>query len=270
MKRTVRFPAVFLCVMLLTALFYPVSVRAAGSAIDTAHADAGYFTVSCGAGQQTKMKVGVTHDGETDYYTYEPGGETAYAFTEGDGAYTITLYRNISGTRYKKVETARVEVTLDDPMSPHLVSTGEITFSADDAVGRKAAELCAGLTDDGVKTAAIYRYIAANFTYDHALGDQAARGEVVNYVPDTSRTLHSGAGICYDFAALFAAMCRSEGIPCDIVRGELDGQYHAWNTVYVNGVWSPMDLTRAVANREGGALVFADCVTAMDGYTAAP
>ena len=266
MRRTVCLSALFCAILLAGAVICPASASAADT-IDVSTAAEGYFTVSYGAQQTGKMKVGVTHGAGTVYYSYEPGGDSAYTFTEGDGAYTITLYRNISGTTYREVESARVDVELSDPMDPYLVSTAEITFSSGDAVGRKAAELCAGLSGDGDRVAAIYRFMAGSFTYDDEMGGQAKRGELVNYTPDTSRTLESGTGICYDFSALFAAMCRSQGIPCAIARGYLDGGYHAWNMVYVDGAWNAVDLTRAVSSRDTGAAGFADCVTSLDGYT---
>lgn len=268
--KKVRFPAAFLSFLLVISLICPVSAQATGPVIDTSTASDGYFTVDYGsAAQQNKMKVGVTHDGETAFYTYVPGEASAYAFMEGNGRYTLTLYRNVRGTTYKAVTSTRVDVQMDSPLTPYLVSTGEITFSPEDTVGQKAAALCAGKTLPGAKVAAIYRYIAGNFSYDRALGAKASQGLVVNYVPDTAKTLESKTGICYDFSALFAAMCRSQGIPCAVAKGYLNGQYHAWNMVYVNGRWSAVDMTRAIANHDTSAATFADCVISLsaNGYT---
>ena len=266
--KTVRFPAVFLSILLFAALICPVQARAAGPVIDTSTASEGYFTVSYDAVRQTKkMKVGVTQGSDTVYYSYVPGDSSAYVFTDGNGEYTITLYRNVHDTTYKAVTSTKVDVEMDDPMAPYLASTEEVTFSADDAVGQKAAELCAGLTCDGDRVAAIYRFMAASFTYDHILGGQAQRGKLVNYVPDTNRVLATGTGICYDFSALFAAMCRSQSIPCAIAKGDLNGGYHAWNMVYVDGNWNAVDMTRAISNRDADAATLANCVIGLDGYT---
>ena len=267
MKRTVFCPALFCALLLAASLVFPASAHAAGGAIDTSTASEGYFTVSYGAAGKTKMKVGVTQGPDMTYYSYVPGDDSAYTFPDGDGMYTITLYRNVSGTTYKTVTSAQVDVEMDDPMAPYLVSTEEITFSVDDAVSRKADELCAGLTDDGDKVTAIYRFMAAGFTYDRQKGAEIQSGQLVNYVPDTERVLAQGTGICYDFSALFAAMCRSQRIPCAIVKGDLNGSYHAWNRVYVDGAWSEVDVTRAVANRDTGVTEFADCVMTESGYT---
>ena len=83
--RTVRFPAVFLSI-LLAGLVLPVGARAAGGAIDTSTADAGYFTVSYDSSRDAKMEVGVTHGADTVYYSYVPGDSSAYALPDGNGA----------------------------------------------------------------------------------------------------------------------------------------------------------------------------------------
>lgn len=111
--------------------------------------------------------------------------------------------------------------------------------------------------------------MAGNITYDKALGEQAAQGTLVNYVPDTAQTLASKTGICYDFSALYAALCLSQGIPCALVKGDHQGSYHAWNMVYVDGQWSPVDLTKAIANRDVTVTDFSQCVLTQEGYTAA-
>ena len=265
MKRVNRFPAIFLSAALIASQFLPVSSLAAGTVIDTSTAAAGYFTVAYQTAN-AKMKVGVTQGSDTVYYDYVPGTTSSYTFTDGNGDYTITLYRNVSGTSYRQVESAKVQVEMEDAMAPYLASTAEITFSQDDAVGQTAAQLCAGLTDDGAKVAAIHNYIASRYTYDHDFAARIDRGEVTNYTPDTNRLLSAQKGICYDFSALFAAMCRSQGIPCAVAKGYLSGGYHAWNMVYVDGVWNAVDMTRSIARGNTGAAGLSGCVTSLDGY----
>lgn len=196
MKRTMRLSALF-CALLLGAWLVcsGTAAWAASPVLDTSTACEGYFTVRYEGDRHGKMKVAVTKDGQTGYYTYQPGEEWAYALTQGDGNYTIRLYKNLSGTKYRSVAKATVAVELEDPLAPYLASTGEITFSQEDQVGQTAQALCQGLEDDGDKALALYRYVAGNFTYDKALGEQAAQGTLVNYVPDTAQTLASKTGI---------------------------------------------------------------------------
>ena len=258
MRKASRFLGVFL---FLLALFSTcVSASAAGSEIFfTDDADKGCFSVEYSADGVQKMKVGVTHRGGTVYYDYKPGTRATYTFTMGDGSYTVSLYRNISGTSYRQVASRSVDVKLEDALSIYRVSTTEITFSADDGVGRTAAELCRGKADDTAKVLAIHNYIAANFRYDDAFAAKVNNGSIRCYTPDTNAVLEAKKGVCYDFSALFAAMCRSQGIACKIEQGYLSSGYHAWNSVYLNDSWSSVDLTRSIAKQITAAEKLSDC-----------
>jgi transglutaminase/protease-like cytokinesis protein 3 len=79
-------------------------------------------------------------------------------------------------------------------------------------------------------------------------------------VPDPDATLAEGKGICFDYAALAAAMLRSQGIPCQLITGYVGEEdlYHAWNRFYVEekgwitaeisasaGDWKRVDITFA-------------------------
>lgn len=261
MKRISRFLGVFLCL----AIVISVSVFAGSTTIDVSTADEGFFTVNYDASSDLKMKVGVNYDGKTTYYNYTPGTEASYTFDHGEGYYTISLYRNISGTSYRLVTSESVKVTAFDPMAKYLVSTAEVTFAEDDAVGMKAAELCEGLETVEEKLVAIHNYIAGTFTYDNVFANDVRRGAIKNYTPDTAHLLERQQGVCYDFSALFAAMCRSQGIPCAVEKGYYNGGYHAWNAVYANGVWNRIDMTAAIARQHTQAQTLSECTFTMGG-----
>ena len=60
------------------------------------------------------------------------------------------------------------------------------------------------------------------------------------------KTISTRKGICYDFSHLFAALCRSQNIPCYVVDGTKfdDANYHhTWNRIYYNGCWWNVDVT---------------------------
>lgn len=116
----------------------------------------------------------------------------------------------------------------------YLASNAEISFSAGDAVSRKAAELVAGKATTEAQVMAIYSYIVENFSYDWDLYNAVKSGRVTTYTPDPNSVLNKRKGICYDIASLFAAMTRSVGIPTKMVKGNatVAGGYHAWNSIY--------------------------------------
>ena len=262
MKRISRFLGVFLCL----AIVISVSVFAGSTTIDVSNVDAGFFTVSYDASSDLKMKVGVTYAGSTTYYNYTPGTESSYTFDHGEGWYDIALYRNISGTTYRLVTSESVKVTAFDPMAKYLVSTAEVTFAEDDAVGMKAAELCEGLETVEEKLVAIHNYIAGTFTYDTAFANDVRRGIIKNYTPNTNELMERQQGVCYDFSSLFAAMCRSQGIPCAVAKGYTISGYHAWNMVYLNDAWIGVDLTASIAYGLSNTDELADFTATMNRY----
>lgn len=102
-----------------------------------------------------------------------------------------------------------------------------------------ADEICADCDTDEEKVMAIYDWVIRNFEYDYGYEP------IVQYF-NVNKTLKTRKGICYDFAHLFAALCRSQNIPCYVVDGDkrANTQYHhTWNRVYFNGSWWNLDIT---------------------------
>ena len=207
----------------------------------------GYCTVTYNS-TNSKMKVKIEHEkGKYIYYNYTSGKSSRFTFTEGNGIYTITLFQNITGTSYKKITEVKTKVKLKNKLVPYLVSTDEITFTKTDSVGKQAKKICAKAKTDSAKATAIKKYMTKNFKYDYSLAKKVKNGSVTNYTPNTRQILKNKKGICYDLSALYAAMCRSQGIPCKIETGYTNsGEYHAWNRVYVNGKWVKVDITASL------------------------
>lgn len=102
-----------------------------------------------------------------------------------------------------------------------------------------ADEICANCDTDEEMVKAIYNWMIHNFEYDYDCNP------VIQYF-NVRKTLSTRKGICYDFAHLFAALCRSQNIPCYVVDGtpydpEMD--CHTWNRVYFDGSWWDIDTT---------------------------
>lgn len=78
-----------------------------------------------------------------------------------------------------------------------------------------------------------------NFEYDYEYEP------IVQYF-NVRKTLSARKGVCYDFSHLFAALCRSQNIPCYVVDGnkrENVQYHHTWNRVYFNGSCWQVDTT---------------------------
>lgn len=169
---------------------------------------------------------------------------------------TVTAARKHSDFHIHRPSPAGLPAVSFSPLS-------DIQFSKGDAVSAKAAELCKNAKTDEEKVVAIYNYMADRYSYDYKLANEITSGKITKYIPDTAATLNGTTGMRYDFSSLFAAMCRSEGIPCALTKGYAGSSYHAWNKVNLNGSWYQIDLTYAVTRNVRNAKTLHDCVSPL-------
>lgn len=190
-------------------------------------------------GQCEKVKVRITSGSSIYDYDLDPGG-SVFPLQSGSGAYNIKVLENVSGKTYAIALDMDFEARLSDSFRPFLMPAQYINYDSSCDCVYKAAQLCAGKSTDCEKAAAIFTYVTDNITYDK----QLAAGVKSGYVPDPDKTLEKGSGICFDYASLFAAMCRSQNIPTKLVMGYVRGDvYHAWNEVYLEDIgWVTADL----------------------------
>lgn len=101
-----------------------------------------------------------------------------------------------------------------------------------------ADEICEDFDADAEKVMAIYDWVIHNFEYDYE------HDPMIQY-SNVRKTLNTHKGVCYDFAHLFAALCRSQNIPCYVVAGTSynGNSKHVWNRVYFGGSWWNLDVT---------------------------
>ena len=126
------------------------------------------------------------------------------------------------------------------PEAPYLTNGGATLW--DTQTEELADEICSGCDTDEEKVKAIYQWIIQNFEYDY---DYRA---FIQYF-DIRRTLRTHKGVCYDFSNLFAALCRSQNIPCYVVDGtpyDHSTGNHTWNRVYYNNSWWDLDVTNDI------------------------
>ncbi len=114
-----------------------------------------------------------------------------------------------------------------------------------------AKELSRGAVTDKERVLNFYNWIIENIEYDYNY-DGVYQHESI------SKTLRTQKGICFDYANLFAAMCRSQGLSCYVVDGYQKGnplEKHTWNRVYYDNSWWNVDVTNdAISLRKGKTL----------------
>lgn len=282
MRNGFRRSALLLAVLFLITTIVPATAVAAKSSFDLSKIDKGYISVYYKTNSGRSLKVGLKDDDTriVKYYDYVQGTVESFPLPDGAASVTASLYENVSGNSYRqlqnvsftvqssgsvasKIPTASADTgeattkNLPSSATRYLGSVTEISFRAGDSVSSKAAELIAGKKTTQAQAMAIYSYIVKNFSYDWDLYYDVIYGRVTRYTPKPNSILAAKEGICYDIASLYAAMCRSVGIPTKLVKGNSRpaGGYHAWNSVYddATGNWISMDLTLDMTYRRGGA-----------------
>ena len=230
------------------------------ASIDASHLDDGYVMAKY-TGSVSKVKIQVQTPQDAVYTYYLHSYYEAFPLTEGDGTYKVTVYENVeAGTDlYAQVISKELQVRIANEFSPYLYPNQYVDFDADTQTIAKGAELAAGAGSDLEVVTNVYNYIIENITYDYDKANSVKSG----YVPNVDEILHSGTGICFDYAAVMATMLRTQQIPTRLVVGYAGTAYHAWISTHiddlgwVNGIiefdgttWKMMDPTFAASQSE--------------------
>lgn len=237
--------------------------------IDYSNAADGYVMVKWTGGGSSRIKVQIKGPNNSEKYTYDlrtDGTYETFPLSDGNGKYAIQVLKQVSGTEYSPVLTANVNAKLTDEFAPFIRPNQYVNYSEDSAVVAKAADLIAKaeVTENLDKVGVIYDWVINNLTYDTAKAKSVPKG----YLPDVDAVMEAGKGICFDYAALMAAMLRSQGVPIKLVVGWTGSQYHAWINVWsedggwVDGIiyfdgkdWKLMDPTYASSGRQSRSIM---------------
>lgn len=199
--------------------------------IDYSNAKDGYICVSWKDGGTPKLKTLIKGPNGTTYqYNIRTDGKyDIYPLSDGNGTYTVGVYKNVTGSEYATILSGTVNASLTDEFAPYVRPNQYVNFTADNTAVVKAAEICGGASGNLAKVEAVYSFVVSNLTYDREKAQTVKSG----YLPDVDATLSSGKGICFDYAALMAAMLRSQGVPVKLVVGYTGDAYHAWLNIWV-------------------------------------
>ena len=202
-------------------------------------------------GSLTKVRVKKAAEAYT--YTLNPNGGTEaqwFPLQMGDGTYEIAVLEQVTGNKYRVAASGTVQVKVANAPDVYLNAVQNVDWMHADKAVAKAEALTRGSKTDKQKAAAIYQYVVSNIRYDNELAKKVKS----EYVPDIDDTMLKGKGICYGYAALFAAMLRSQGIPAKLLMGTTTevSEYHAWNEIYIDGKWIVVDTTVDAAVKQAG------------------
>ena len=237
--------------------------------------DLGSLKVDCSALEQGCVALSAVSDRRLKFqvllgemkYTYDipsDGTPTVLPLNMGDGTYTFRLMESVGDSKYACLWSGSREVTMLDEFQPFLRPSSMVSYNADSACGTLARELAAKCETDAEVASAVYAHLVENITYDR----EKAAAVQPGYIPDPDSTLEEGKGICFDYAALAAAMLRGLGIPCKLITGYVDEIYHAWNCFYIReqgwvtveiranaNTWQRVDITFAAGGADAEDLM---------------
>lgn len=242
-----------LLIAMLSVLF-PSHLQAS-EIFDLTNAHRGIFSIDHPL-EDKRIKV-MVQKGTSTYYHDLNQFFHYYPLQLGSGEYTLTLLEHVSGTKYSVVYSQKVKVQLLSDEISFTQNSYPLYWKEDGNLQNLARDLTIKENSDEARARAIYEYIVKNISYDR----EKIHGLESDYVPSAEEILTSRKAICYDFAALYATMLRSIGIPAKVVKGYKDDiqEYHAWNEVYLKDKgWVTVDTTYdAVMLEAGKAFEFA-------------
>lgn len=231
--------------LLILCVFFSLgmSIQAADW-LDTSDLTNGVVHVTYKKNTTKRVKVMIEKDKEK--YTYDVmkrDGVETFPLQLGNGTYKITLLENTTAKKYRIIDSETVKLNLTEPNNVYLNSIQNIDWNKNSSAIQNANKLTEKKNSNPEKVQVLYSDIVFNYRYDY---NKLAQLPTM-YLPIIDETYHVKTGICYDFASLYAAVLRSQGIPCKLVKGySTNAQgYHAWNEVYdeKSKTWKIIDTT---------------------------
>jgi len=241
--KKVKFP-VLLTVYFLLFSVYSSAAAARSDNFDNSKIELG--TVGARYIPSAPKRIKTRVQNSVDKYDYDLFGRERFEYFPlqlGEGEYKVSIFENVTGNRYRQVKTQSINAKISDPLDVFRASVQTVNWNPDMDAIIKAEELTRGLKTDKEKITAIYNFVIDTFSYDY----DKIKGIDSTYVPDIEKIYDDKKGICYDYAAVFAAMLRSQDIPAKLVKGysDLVNGYHAWNEVFLSDEnrWMVIDTT---------------------------
>lgn len=201
--------------------------------LDFSNASSGYFMGILSQPDKT-VNIQVTGPDQViyKYFINTADVRTVFPFTAGNGTYIILAFEHIGGDQYTTLLSYSLNVEIENEFLPFLYPNQYVDFSKDSEAISLAAQLSSDAETDLDALSAIYSYVTENITYD----DEKAATVEAGYLPDIDKTLQTGTGICFDYAALTASMLRALSIPARLDIGYSGDIMHAWIDVYIESI----------------------------------
>ena len=210
------------------------SITQGGATVDISNTSSGYFMVRFD-GNVSRFVVRVEHSAAPqpcDFHMRPSSWETV-PLTHGNGTYTVTVLEHVADGMFAVTLTTTIDVSMQNPLSPWLYPNMFVNFTPQTNAVQEAERLAQGAYSELDVVRAVYDFVISNIVYDHEFAQQVTSGMITEYLPDLDDILRRGRGVCFDYAAVMAAMLRAQNIPTRLEIGFVSGGiFHAWVTVH--------------------------------------
>lgn len=201
--------------------------------VDSSNSADGYIMVKT-AQDKKRLKLRISTGGSAlNYDINNEGNFEVFPLQFGRVNYTVTLYRNVEGKKYK--EAGQVTVSpkgMEDELRCFLYPNQYVNYTDETECVKVAGDLCKDMTGQQEIFKAVCNYVVSNFSYDFIKSVTVKPG----MLPNIQECWDKKMGICQDLSAMTCAMLRSQGIPARLMIGTLgSGTPHAWVLAVVDG-----------------------------------
>ena len=200
--------------------------------IDCSNMSEGYLMVKAKKTSK-RLKLQIATSGAKLNYDLNSDGEyEVFPLQFGSGKYQVSLFENVSGKKYSKEGTVKLNVKMPDELSCFLYPNQYVSYDENTACVQEAQKICEGITNQEEIFDIVRKYVMKNFNYDYIKSVTVKPG----LLPQIDECWKNKMGICQDLSALTCAMLRSQGVPARLVIGTVGSNtYHAWVVAVVNG-----------------------------------
>lgn len=109
---------------------------------------------------------------------------------------------------------------------------------SNEEIDSMALKLTKNYSNDYEKARVIYDWVGTNIEYDDNKAVEVMQNKVpMGVASGAINTFETRLGVCFDYACLYVAMCRANGIPVRLIVGEgyngIEWISHSWNEIYI-------------------------------------
>ena len=200
--------------------------------VDCSNMSEGYLMVKAKKTSK-RLKLQIATSGAKLNYDLNSDGEyEVFPLQFGSGKYQVSLFENVSGKKYSKEGTVKLNVKMPDELSCFLYPNQYVSYDENTACVQETQKICEGVTNQEEIFDIVRKYVMKNFNYDYIKSVTVKPG----LLPQIDECWKNKMGICQDLSALTCAMLRSQGVPARLVIGTVGSNtYHAWVVAVVNG-----------------------------------